>query len=307
MGKPRARCAVLLALTGVVSLVAQTSSPPALREAQGGEQSRTARPANEAATAEKIVRYLRERFDIPKETKVTVSPFRNSPVPDFYEVTLTVDDGKERNTQKFYVSKDSRYLVGGNIFTLGEDPKREVARSISLQDQPSLGPANAPVTIVEYSDLQCPNCALFHEYLEKKVVPAYGDKVRVVFKEFPLVGIHDWALTGSIAAQCVYQLDPAAFLPFRSMAFENQGSVNANNARDMLLHFGAQVGIDNLKLAACIDSKASLPRVEASQAEGQALGIGSVPTSFVNGKQVAGAVQPAEFFKILDEALRGAQ
>jgi len=321
IGKPLARFAVLLALAGVIALSAQTPNPAALRQAQGGpstslgavsgqsnrEQSRTARPANDAGTAEKIVRYMRERYNIPEAMKVTVSALRNSAFPDFYETILTVDDGKERSTQKFFVSKDGRYLVGGNIFTLGEDPKREVVRAISLQDQPSLGPANAPVTIVEYSDLQCPNCGLFHEFLEKKVVSTYGGKVRVVFKEFPLASIHDWALTGAIAAQCVYQLDPAAFLSFRALAFQNQSTINATNARDMLLHFGAQVGIDNLKLAACVDSKASLPRVEASITEGEALGIHSTPTCFVNGKLVAGASEPAEFFKILDEALRGAR
>jgi protein-disulfide isomerase len=283
--------ATMLLLGGIAQFPAQTRKP-------------AASAVNSAATREKILRYVRERFNIPEGVTLTVSEFRESPFPDFYETTLTADDGEGKRSQKFFVSKDGRYLVEGNIFTLGADPRREIVRSIALIDQPGLGPANAPVTIVEYSDLQCPSCARFHELLAKGVTRKYGDKVRVVFKEFPLVNIHDWALTGAIANQCVYQISPAAYAPFRSMAFQNQNSLNAANIRDSLLNFGEQVGVDRVKLASCLDSKASLSRVEEAAREGQVLGIAATPTSFVNGRMVVGSPQPAEFFRIVDEALR---
>jgi protein-disulfide isomerase len=286
--------AAMLLLGGIAQLPAQTHKP-------------AAGPASGPATREKIIRYVRGRFNVPEAVTLDVSEFRNSPFPDFYETTLTVDDGKGKHSQKLFVSKDGRYLVEGNIFTLGADPRREIVRSISLEDQPGHGPANAPVTIVEYSDLQCPSCAGFHELLVKEVVRKYGDKVRVVFKEFPLVTIHDWALSAALANQCVYQIDPAAYVPFRSLVFQNQNSLNAANARDSLLNYGEQAGVDRVKLASCLDAKASLPRVEESAREGQVLGIASTPTSFVNGRVVVGSPEPAEFFKIVDEALRAAR
>jgi len=288
----------LTRLTG--SCFAQTQSPAP----NGAGLSRAAQGANHAASREKIIRYVRERFNIPDNVKLTVGPFQDSAFPDFYETVLTLDDGKQPRTQKFYVSKDERYLVEGNIYTLGADPKREIIRAISLQDQPAQGPANAPVTIVEYGDLQCPMCARLHEMLEKDVVPKYGNKIRVVFKEFPITAIHDWALTGAIASQCAYQVAPEDFVAFRTLVFQNQTTLTAENAREMLLHLGAQAGIDNLKLAACVDSKATLSRVEASLREGEALGIASVPTSFVNGQVVVSAPEPAALYKILDDALR---
>jgi protein-disulfide isomerase len=232
-----------------------------------------------------------------------MTDLRESAYQDFLETTVTLDDGKEKHSQPLFVSKDMRYLVEGSIFNLGGDPRQDIVRLISLQDQPAQGPASAPVTLVEYSDLECPVCAHFQEELETDIVPKYGDKLRVVFKEFPLVNIHDWALTGAIAAQCAYQIDPSAYVAFRSAVYKNQESITGEHARDLLLHFGAEAGIDNMKLAACIDSQGSLSRVEANMREGEALGIGQTPTSFINGRTLVGAPASAEFYKLIDEAM----
>jgi protein-disulfide isomerase len=263
-----------------------------------------AQALNQAATREKIIQYVRQRFNIPDTVKLTVSEFRDSAYTDFYQTLVTVDDGKDKKSQPFFVSKDGRYLVEGNIFTLGGDPRKEIVRLISMEDQPTQGPANAPVTIVEYSDLECPTCAKLHEMLETDIIPKYGDKVRVVFKEFPLAEIHDWALTAAVAAQCAYQIDPSKFIAFRTAVFQNQTTLNADHIRDLLLHLGAEAELDNVKLATCIDSQTSLPRVEASLHEGQALGVGSTPTTFVNGRSVVGAPTPADLYKLIEEAMK---
>jgi len=262
-----------------------------------------AQAPNQAATREKIVRYIRQRFHIPDTVKVTVGDFRESVYPDFYALTLTLDDGKDKRTQPFFVSKDGRYLVDGSIYTLGGDARKDIVQLISLEDEATQGPAAAPVTLVEYSDMECPMCARFHETLETDIIPKYGDKLRVVFKEFPLTSIHDWALTGAVAVLCAYQIDPSKYVPFRSLVYKNQSALNANHIRDMLLHLAAEAGIDNMKLASCIDSQASLPRVEASTREAQALGIAQTPTSFINGRPVVGAPPLADIYKLIDEAL----
>ena len=71
----------------------------------------------------------------------------------------------------------------------------------------------------------------------------------------------------------------------------------------MLLHFGAEAGVDNMKLAACIDSKGSLSRVEANMHEGEALGVAQTPTSFINGRVIVGAPVSTDFYKLIDEAM----
>ncbi|MDR3674996.1 MAG: DsbA family protein [Acidobacteriota bacterium] len=282
------RCFALLGLLGVVlaavpALIAQAPVHP--------------------ISHEKIIRYVRDRFSIPDTVKITMTELRESAYPDFLETTVTVDDGKDKRSQALFISKNMRYLVEGSIFNLGGDPRQDIVRLISLRDQPTQGPANAPVTLVEYSDLECPVCARLHEELETEIIPKYGDKLRVVFKEFPLVTIHEWALTGAIAAQCTYQIDPSKYVDFRSAIYKNQATVSGDHARDLLLHIAAEAGVDNMKLAACIDAKDSLSRVEANMREGDALGVGQTPTTFINGRTIVGAPAAADFYKLIDEAM----
>jgi protein-disulfide isomerase len=270
-----------------------------LSAAMTAAQARKA--AGQDAVRNEILHYVRERFSIPANVTLSLAPFRNSEFPGFYQTTVLVNGGKQQ--QVAYVSKDGKYLVFGNIYQLGSDPRAQVEREIDLHDQASVGPPNAPVTIVEYSDLECPMCARMHEFMAKQLLPKYGNKIRIIFKEFPLVQIHQWALTGAIADQCVYQINPSDVLPFRTLTFENQGLINATNARALLLDFAQRVGVDRLKLATCIDSKATLPRVEASMREGQRLGVNSTPTLFVNGQMVVGLPPAEQFYAIVDHAL----
>lgn len=260
-----------------------------------------------ADPASEIVQRVREQFKIPVTSGVTADPLRNSPYPGLLTTAVTVDDGKQKQTQDFYVTTDNRCLVVGSVFDLGVDPRREALGVITTANQPSHGPASAPVTVVEFSDLQCPMCARVHDFLEKELLPKYGDKVRVVYKEFPLPTIHEWSLLGSIANQCAYQINPATFAPYRSLIFKNRNSLNATNARDLLLDYGEQVGLDRFRLAACIDSKASLPRIEENVREGNLVGVRATPTSFVNGKMVVGLESAEAFYKVVDEALRVAK
>jgi len=285
---------LLLRCFSVLGLLAAVLAGASVLIAQG-----PTRPA----TRDKIINYIRERFSIPATVKITMTDLRESAYPDFLETTITLDDGKDKRNQSLFVSKNMRYLVQGGIYNLGGDPREDIVRLISLQDQPTQGPAGAPVTLVEYSDLECPICAHLQEELETEIIPKYGDKLRVVFKEYPLVNIHDWALTGAIAAQCTYQIDPSKYVDFRSAVYKNQETITGDHARDQLLHVAAEAGVDNLKLAACIDSKDSLPRVEANLQEGDALGVGQTPTSFINGRTLIGAPAASDFYKLIDEAM----
>ena len=99
-------------------------------------------------------------------------------------------------------------------------------RLINTKNQPSVGPSNAPVTIVEYADLECPRCAYFQKFLEEELIPRYGNKVRIVFKEFPLT-FHTWSTTGAVANECAYVIDPSKFLNYRTLIFGSQATINA--------------------------------------------------------------------------------
>jgi protein-disulfide isomerase len=262
--------------------------------------------AHPSATDKKIVDYVRTKFKVPADVELTVGPFHDSQFADFYETTIYGQKGQKKSATPAFLTKDGRYTVIGSVYNLGTDPRREVEATINLRDQPSVGPANAPVTIVEFADLECPTCAEMHKFIETQLIPKYGNKIRMVFKEFPLVTIHDWSLQAAIANQCAYQINPADYVRYRSIIFESQGMINAANVRQLLLDFGKRAGVSQLKLSVCMDSKASLPRVEADMEEGRKLGVMSTPTLFINGTPVVGLV-PEQIYGMVDKALSAAR
>jgi protein-disulfide isomerase len=354
-------CSLCLLLGGANGLAAET----------GPSQDARAPAATGLASPEKIVQYVRDRFQVPESVKVTAEPLQNSQYPVFFQTIVTTDDGKEKRARNVLITKDGRYFVVGNIFALPQGSTDEIIRCvrevaklppqtelkigtfnetfssqflkavittndgkntqtgdifitkdrrtlilgvvlpfredfvlglIKTKDVPSLGPSNAPVTVVEYADLQCPACARLHEFLEKELLPKYGDKVRVIFKEFPLP-MHDWSTAAAVANECAYQINPSVFPRYRTLVFANQDAINASNVGERLLALGDDAGVDRSRLAACIDSKASLSRVEAAHQEGEDLGVDKTPTTFVNGRIIVGFASQAAFDQIVDEAL----
>ena len=254
-----------------------------------------------------IIRHIRAAFKVPDKVGLSLGTFHRSASADFQEGTLIVEEGKVKQERPLLLSRDGKHLILGEIYTLGVDLRQQALRAISLHNAPSQGPASAPVTIVEYADLECPSCAAVHEFFETQLLPRYGNKVRVVFKEFPLTGIHEWSLTGAIACQCAYEINPSAYVPLRTALFRAQQLINAATLRDLLLTYGEQAGVDRVKLAACIDAKASLPRVEADLAEGKRVNVDRTPIAFVNGKMIIGLPSPETYYQAVDEALRGAK
>jgi len=329
-------------------------------------------PPAQVASPEKIVQFVRDRFEVPENVKLTAEPLDKSPFPIFYQTVITSENGTQKRTNNVFITKDGRCLVMGNVFALHDgstadlirclreatkipaqtelkvgafdktpypeflksvitanDGKKsqsgdvfitkdrrtgivqgvilpfrdDVVRSmINTKDMPSQGPANAPVTVVEYADLQCPTCAQLQEFLEKQLLPKYRDKVRVIFKEFPIPG-HDWSPTAAVANECAYEINPSAFSAYRTVIFANQTSINASNVRERLLSLGDQAGVDAVKLATCIDSKASEPRVDAGRQEGNDLSVNRTPTSFVNGRVIVGLQTESAWDKAISEAL----
>jgi len=251
-----------------------------------------------------IAQHIRQEFKVPETTTLTVGPFHDSGFPNFLAMTVAAQSDKGKQTEDFYATSDNRVFVMGKILNLGVDLRREALRTIVTTNQPSQGPAHAPVTIVEYADLECPMCGKLHLFLENDLLPKYGDKVRLIFKEFPLVQIHDWSLTAAIANECVYKLKPEAFAPYRTLVFQNQSTTNATNVRDNLLAYADQVGVDRSSLAGCLDSKASMPRIDEGTSEAKTLGVQSTPTCFINGRMLVGFVSPDAYYKAVDEALQ---
>jgi len=253
-----------------------------------------------------MVQRIQEVFKVPATVKISVGAFKPTPSPGFEQGTIIFDDGKAPKQDRTVLrTRDGKHLIISELYNLGVDPKQQALHTISLHDEPSEGPASAPVTIVEYADLQCPTCARMHEFLQTKVLPHYGNKVRLVFKEFPLLGIHDWSYTAAIADRCAYEINPSSYVPLRTAIFRNQQLINITNLRDTLLSFGELAGVDRVKLAGCLDAKSSLPLVQRDMAEAKRINVSQTPTVFINGRMMLGLPSEDAYFQAIDQALNG--
>ncbi len=170
-------------------------------------------------------------------------------------------------------------------------PRVEVASA----GHPSLGPANAPITIVEFSDFQCPFCKRVEPTL-KQVRDKYGDNVRLVYMDFPLP-MHNHALDAAKAGRCA--AEQGKFWPFHDALFADQSKESPQDLKAT----AKALGLNTTKFDACLDQAKYEAGVRADMEEGRVLGIDGTPAFFVNGRMLVGAQPASSFDQIIDEEL----
>jgi protein-disulfide isomerase len=231
--------------------------------------------------------YLRHLHALGPNVQLTVSVPKESEVPGLLETTVDLKDGENSQSAKFYVSKDGKYLVRGEVSDLSKDPLAETRARIEMKDAPVLGDPKAPVTLVEFSDFECPVCRSLHDVL-RGMLPNYP-QVRVVFKDFPLEHLHPWARTAALAGRCAYQQDPKAFWKVYDAIYDQQGIISASNAWSKMADFAADARLNPDAFKACMASPEAGAAVDANRENGQQLEVNSTPTVFVNGRRLVGA------------------
>src|SRR5215470_6547044 len=192
---------------------------------------------------ERLIKYYRKKQNVAPATKISVTGLKESPIKGAKEGTLEIGDGASAQKVTFVASGDLRYAVFGPVEDVTSDPYKSVMDKINLKGQPSKGPANAKVTIVEYSDFQCPFCSRGYSTIEKQVLANYGDKVKFYYKNYPLP-FHPWAKKAAIAAACAKEQKPEAFWKLYSYWFENQGQVTPDNVKEKATDVLKDTGID---------------------------------------------------------------
>jgi protein-disulfide isomerase len=152
------------------------------------------------------------------------------------------------------------------------------------------------VTLIEFSDFQCPFCLRVAPTI-KQIRERYGDKVRIVWKDFPLTQIHPQAFKAGEAAHCAG--DQGKFWEYHDHLFSNQSALNPSD----LKRYAAALSLNTTAFDQCLDSSKHAERVRDGVSVGSALGVNSTPTVYVNGRVLAGA-QPLEaFVALIDEEL----
>lgn len=285
-------------------------------------------PASAAADArsDKILANLKLQFPQLEQLNLTMGSIEASPYGGLDEGSFTMASPQGNRVQRFLVSKDDTrlFLISGDPIDVSktkaeidaavaerEAAEAEAARNRraelagAIEGLPVRGNPNAPITIVEFSDFQCPFCARGADTMEQ-ILEKYDD-VKFVFKHFPL-SFHPWAKPAAIAAHCAAEQKDAAFWSLHDKYFEDQKAITPDNVITKSKEYLKGAGIDLATWSDCAENKesdaykAASQAVDADMALGSKHGVSGTPGFFVNGRFLNGAQPLAAFEPLLEEA-----
>ncbi|HUQ92911.1 MAG TPA: DsbA family protein, partial [Bryobacteraceae bacterium] len=263
-----------IALTAMVALLSCHSAA-----AQTKKQSPKSPAAKSALDKPVLEAYLRHQFMIPAAMKVMIEDPKPSEVAGLVSVDVLVTDGAAmRQNVQFFVSKDGSQIIQGKVFDVRQAPFAAELKLLKTEGAPALGSPAAPVTVMVFSDFQCGFCKEAAKMLRANVEKSYGAQVRVVFKDFPLEQIHNWAKSAAMIGRCVQRLNAGAFWEYHDWIFEHQAQITKENLTPKALEFANSKNLDALQLTQCIEGRLTEKIVDTSMEEARALQITSTPT-----------------------------
>jgi len=203
----------------------------------------------------------------------------------------------------FLLGIASGFLIWGNAApaVAGAQPETQSLKRIKVEEggNPSIGPADAPITIIEFSDYQCPFCKQWYDQVFQRLLTEYPTQVRIVYRDFPLKNIHPQSVPAAIAADCANE--QKAYWQYHDKLF----SYEFDLGRDAYLKYASELNLDMASFTACLDSNRYEAEVNTDLNYASKLGVYSTPTFYVNGLYLLGA-QPFETFKaLIDKELAG--
>lgn len=264
--------------------------------------------------AQKVERQMRSFYNLPPDVHVVVGAVTpNSDWPGYDGLTVTIDSGEKKQDYKFLVSKDRSTMLRLTKFDLTKDPFAELMSKIDVTGRPTRGAKASKVVVVNFDDLECPFCSRMHQTLFPELFKEYGDRVTFIYKDYPLVEIHPWAIHAAVDANCLAAQNADAYWDFADYIHANQREVGGEKTADARFAAldkvatlqGQKHNLDAAKLQACVKAQDETA-VKASMKEGDDVGVSATPTMFINGEKIDGAVPASEVRAALDRALRDA-
>jgi protein-disulfide isomerase len=248
---------------------------------------------------------IRTHYNVPQQITISVGAPTAGNVPGYDDLAITLLGGSHPSTHEFLISKDRKTLAHMEKYDVSQD----LMSKIDLKGRAVRGNPNAKVMIVNFDDFQCPFCSRMHANLFANVFKDYADKVKVVYKDYPLVEIHPWAMHAAIDGNCLAEQNNEAYWDFADYVHANQKLVAGASRTDAYSNLdnaaksqAQKHQLDEGKLQACVQ-KQDESAVRASMAEGDKLGVDSTPTLFINGERFTGAVPEQELRSVLNRAL----
>lgn len=262
-------------------------------------------PANTAAgmpSEETVNAFLQQMFGYQSDVSWKIDAIKPSAAEGLTEVDVIIKNPQGSNLNRLYVTADGKHAIAGDIIPFGAHPFDATREQLKQKvTGPSRGPADAPVTIVEFSDLQCPHCKEAQPTLDKLL--SEEKQVRLVFQNFPLPS-HDWAAKAAAYADCISRENNDAFWKFVESVYAAQNDITAANADEKLTGIADQAGVKGANAAACAAKPDTTTRVERSVAVGKSVNVNSTPTLFINGREIPGGLPYEVLKKLVDFAAK---
>jgi protein-disulfide isomerase len=286
---------------------APSKSKPAAAASQTAETAKTAEKAEPLSpeVAHRIQTEIRTHYNVPQQITISVGVPTAGNVPGYDDLAITLLGGSHPSTHEFLISKDRKTLAHMEKYDVSQD----LMSKIDVKGRAVRGNPNAKVTIVNFDDFQCPFCSRMHANLFTNVFKDYADKIKVVYKDYPLIEIHPWAMHAAIDGNCLAEQNNEAYWDFADYVHANQKLVAGASRTDAYSNLdnaaknqAQKHQLDEGKLQACVQ-KQDESAIRASMAEGDKLGVDSTPTLFINGERFTGAVPEQELRAVLNRAL----
>jgi protein-disulfide isomerase len=267
---------------------------------------------NSAELNQKIEKQVRATFGVPPYVDVTVG--ERTPSTEFagYDhLVVKFSYEGQSQTRELLLNKDDKTLLSVLKMDLTRDPLAEVMAKIDLTGRPVRGNKDAKVTMVVYDDFQCPYCSRLHQTLND-LLKSYGDRIKVVYKDYPLVEIHPWAERAAIDSGCLAKQSEGAYWDFADYVHANGRQIQGEKrplemqlaeVDRITMDVGKRHSADAAALESCVKTQSNTD-LKASLKEASGMGVEATPAIFIDGMKLEGAVPEEELKLVLDKELK---
>jgi len=235
-------------------------------------------PASQPPTAAEVDAVLKRVYGYDPSIQWKIFLVRRSAVPGMNEVLLQL----KGEFHHLFLTGDGHFAIDGDMLPFGPDPYAGMRERLSTANGVARGPDKPVITMVEFSDLQCPHCRDAQPVLEKLAADFPG--IRIIFQQYPLASSHPWAMKAAEYADCAGRENNDAGWKFIAAVYENQNSIALAIADDKLKELAKASGLDAEKLSACATAPDTEIRVKKSLELGDSVGVMGTPAIFVNGR-----------------------
>ena len=286
-----------LLLSGIA--IAQTQpAHPAKSAAKPAAAAPTAAGTTALPSEDTVNSFMFQMVGYDPTVTWKVTEIRPSELPGLAEVSFVVTNAQGSNVNRLLVSADGKHAITGDILPFGAKPFDDARAKLEKGvNGPAKGPAKAAVTIVEFSDMQCPHCAKAASSIDQLL--AQEPDAHFVFQNFPLPA-HNWAEKAAGYVDCVGRASNDAVWKFIQKTFDEQANITEANADEKLKAIATASGANGDEVAACAAKPDTKARVEASVALGKSVDVNATPTLFINGRNVPGGTPVDLLKKIVD-------